>query len=1072
MAAAVSSSAGSCLVRPGLVTSTQATTPAPLVTGPLSSLTPPAPPQTLLSVGQRASLAVPSTPAMVMTTSESASELADSTSSLAAVHRRPVASSSDSESLVAAPPEAPMEEQSPAVVALAADAVATGITASDGPSEATTPVAATPPAPVPLPVMERSRAPNDTRLPPPQAFSAAAPETPHSRARCCGSDKSDTDKVVVDVVGVCESPSPEEVPLWRPMTRKSNMPSVEEVAPPAARVPSPMTAPTPMVKGVVAGDESPVEAIAAAVAASLAAEDLVPTVVINLPSPLSSASPAAQFHGDTSVGADGNCSLRASEGCGDGLETAELPEAVDYGSVDPSGASLSSMSPPTAEAEFPARFGLDEEMGWTPSFHSLSPIEMPPPLMGSPNHSPTTPPSLGATPTESAFHNEARLPSQTLAGAITGDTVAVLDCATPPRTPGGAQDEGHEGDNVFKSAETLQSASRQLIANEREVAELTSAVGAKAAERRRMEAVVNRNSERLAEGEATVKKLTAELEDAKVQRDSMRKQLKEKGEKQNELVRKLRQHSDANREMEADIAKAWAAKQKLESQAKQEHAARAQAMLQTKEMMQKVHDLENEVAAVDASRSQMDSSALFSGKLEAQLDNLSKKLEETVRAVQTRRELPPAVMGAALAVAARVAATVKSVGESDTSAVSPSARGSDSLPAPSTAASSSAVASTKVASGRDGGIGRRAASPRRQSGPGGVDVCAAGDGAAAAVAAAASAGTATSTRRRHSSRGNARSLSPRAQHRRKSGLGSSPGSPPPQVSGDPRSCVPATTREVAVMPGIPSSREASAEVTEEELPTAQEQLVGEWSSVSLTGLRYDSHDRLPFCESERDNGSSSRCSFLTGNTDGGPGSYVVAVQDDRRTSLASIGSMGSPISSSRPDVDAGDTSVSDTSAPAPVSPAASGSLTLRDLSEIKALKKPPPPIRMLMEVCCLLFNIIPVRQPDDRCAKRWRLDYWEPARRYLLSDPFFLSKLRSYDEEIPPGQRVKIRRYFQDPEFTADRVKTCSKAAYELYGWVALLLQRSPSSAVPNTSPRVNSKESPVPSARLPKPAA
>lgn len=128
--------------------------------------------------------------------------------------------------------------------------------------------------------------------------------------------------------------------------------------------------------------------------------------------------------------------------------------------------------------------------------------------------------------------------------------------------------------------------------------------------------------------------------------------------------------------------------------------------------------------------------------------------------------------------------------------------------------------------------------------------------------------------------------------------------------------------------------------------------------------------------------------------------------------------------------------------PAARGPARTIALSLRDLSEIKALKKPPPPIRMLMEVCCLLFHIQPVKQQDERNAKRIRLDYWEPARRYLLSDPFFLSKLRMYEaDDISSVQRTKIKKYFQDPEFTSERVRNCSKAAYELYEWVSFWLK-------------------------------
>ncbi|CAE7435446.1 DNAH7, partial [Symbiodinium pilosum] len=117
-------------------------------------------------------------------------------------------------------------------------------------------------------------------------------------------------------------------------------------------------------------------------------------------------------------------------------------------------------------------------------------------------------------------------------------------------------------------------------------------------------------------------------------------------------------------------------------------------------------------------------------------------------------------------------------------------------------------------------------------------------------------------------------------------------------------------------------------------------------------------------------------------------------------------------------------------------------LSLRDLSEIKALKKPPPPIRMLMEVCCLLFHIQPVKHLDEQCVHhRLRTDYWEPARRYLLSDPFLLSKLRSHGKDVGPSQRAKIKKYFKDPEFSAERMLKCSRAAFELYSCVSRLME-------------------------------
>eukprot|EP00397_Hematodinium_sp_SG-2012_P019307 GEMP01019830.1.p1 GENE.GEMP01019830.1~~GEMP01019830.1.p1 ORF type:complete len:593 (+),score=134.84 GEMP01019830.1:36-1781(+) len=112
-------------------------------------------------------------------------------------------------------------------------------------------------------------------------------------------------------------------------------------------------------------------------------------------------------------------------------------------------------------------------------------------------------------------------------------------------------------------------------------------------------------------------------------------------------------------------------------------------------------------------------------------------------------------------------------------------------------------------------------------------------------------------------------------------------------------------------------------------------------------------------------------------------------------------------------------------------------ITLRDLSEIKALKRPPESIRLLMEVCCLLMNVDPDRKRDGTTPGKFVNDYWEPARRVILSDPFFLSKLRLVDpDEISKDVWSKIRDYFDHRAFTAERVRKCSKPAASLFDWI------------------------------------
>jgi len=255
--------------------------------------------------------------------------------------------------------------------------------------------------------------------------------------------------------------------------------------------------------------------------------------------------------------------------------------------------------------------------------------------------------------------------------------------------------------------------------------------------------------------------------------------------------------------------------------------------------------------------------------------------------------------------------------------------------------------------------------------------------------------------------------------------------------------------------GESSDASKVASVAEAELPATDLQLIGDWSSAVATsygtcpnrsGLgssvdlsspavgsaRSTSFAEPSVCQGHFSATTSTRGSWLSGSSPSrgsrsGGGNAIAPITD---------GAVTAPATAS---VDLTAPSHSDDCLPC------MGVLSMRDLSEIKALKKPPPPIRMLMEVCCLLFNIDPMKLPDERAPRGWRLDYWEPARRSLLSDPFFLSKLRGFDDEVQPAQRAKIRRYFQDPEFTADRVRNCSKAAYELYAWVNRLLAQQQS---------------------------
>jgi len=245
--------------------------------------------------------------------------------------------------------------------------------------------------------------------------------------------------------------------------------------------------------------------------------------------------------------------------------------------------------------------------------------------------------------------------------------------------------------------------------------------------------------------------------------------------------------------------------------------------------------------------------------------------------------------------------------------------------------------------------------------------------------------------------------------------------------------------------------------SEEELP-ADERLIGEWSSVSQEVVE---HGGAQFDEDPTAmNLSASAPSLYSPSYDGHAGPPTPPGRSRRQAPGATGSRSPSKDRGAHRSSGAVRSPTARSPAATPPSPPALDeapgeilgggqrryvALSLRDVSEIKCLKKPPPPIRMLMEICCLLFHIKPVKQPDEKNSKRYIYDYWEPARRYLLSDPFFPAKLRMYEaEHVSNAQRVKIRRYFQDPEFSAERVRNCSKPAFELYDWVRSLIDPDP----------------------------
>jgi len=111
-------------------------------------------------------------------------------------------------------------------------------------------------------------------------------------------------------------------------------------------------------------------------------------------------------------------------------------------------------------------------------------------------------------------------------------------------------------------------------------------------------------------------------------------------------------------------------------------------------------------------------------------------------------------------------------------------------------------------------------------------------------------------------------------------------------------------------------------------------------------------------------------------------------------------------------------------------------LSKSDIVEVKAMKKPPPAVKLTLEAVCIMMGVKPKKVPNPE-GKGKIDDYWEPAQKELLNDPKFLQRLMDYDKDnIPISVIDKVRPFCSRDDFTPEIVKKASVAAAGLCKWV------------------------------------
>ena len=115
--------------------------------------------------------------------------------------------------------------------------------------------------------------------------------------------------------------------------------------------------------------------------------------------------------------------------------------------------------------------------------------------------------------------------------------------------------------------------------------------------------------------------------------------------------------------------------------------------------------------------------------------------------------------------------------------------------------------------------------------------------------------------------------------------------------------------------------------------------------------------------------------------------------------------------------------------------AALDTLTKADITEVKAMKKPPAGVKLVMEAVCILKGVKPEKVKDPAGGLRKVEDYWIPAQK-LLGDSGFLASLRDFDKDNMPNSVIKkITKMVAMPEFQPEVIKKASIAAYGLCCW-------------------------------------
>ncbi|NWQ64257.1 DYH1 protein, partial [Neopipo cinnamomea] len=111
-------------------------------------------------------------------------------------------------------------------------------------------------------------------------------------------------------------------------------------------------------------------------------------------------------------------------------------------------------------------------------------------------------------------------------------------------------------------------------------------------------------------------------------------------------------------------------------------------------------------------------------------------------------------------------------------------------------------------------------------------------------------------------------------------------------------------------------------------------------------------------------------------------------------------------------------------------------LNRNDVTEVRALQRPPPGVKIVIEAVCIMQGKKPKKVAGEKIGTKVD-DYWEPGRA-LLQDPVqFLNSLTEYDKDNISDNVIKaIQPYIDNEEFQPAAIAKVSKACTSICQWV------------------------------------